>query len=168
MMKDGRPEKEQIMSDDIPERSTSLTEQREPKREFEQVVERTRRFLDQTFTGRQSRSLSAGRRVWSPPVDVEESDDGYVLEAELPSVQREDVNVEVSGNEVQIAGEIKEREHTGTLRRQMRRTGRFAYRITLPTRIDGDKVDARLADGVLTVRIPRAEQDEHRQIEITS
>ena len=94
--------------------------------------------------------------AWSPPVDVGETDDAYVIEAELPSVEREDANVELAGNDVQITGAMKEREHTGTLRRRMRRTGRFAYRVTLPRKGDADKIEASLADGVLTVRIPNA------------
>ena len=156
------------MSDNVPERSTSLVERREPMREVEQVVERMRRFLDQAFSSLQWPSLSNGRGEWSPPVDVEESDDAYVIEAELPSVKREDVNVGLVGNDLQITGKIKEREHMGTLRRQMRRTGRFSYRITLPSRIDGAKIDASLADGVLTIHIPKAEHGERREIEITS
>jgi len=50
----------------------------------------------------------------------------------------------------------------------MRRTGRFAYRVTLPTHIDPDKIDAKLTDGVLTVRVPKSERDQRRRIEIGS
>jgi HSP20 family protein len=66
-----------------------------------------------------------------------------------------------------ITGEIKEREHTGMLRPRMRRTGRLAYRVTLRHGVDGDNIDASLADGVLTIRIPKAEQGERREIQIT-
>ncbi len=152
------------MSQQVPENSSSVAERREPMRELEQVAERMRNFLDQTF-GLQ-RPLSDGRSAWSPSVDVEESDGAYVIEADLPGVKREDTTVEVVGNELDISGEMKEREHTGTVRRQMRRTGRFAYQITLPSKIDGDKIEANLADGVLTVRVPKAEQDERHQIEV--
>jgi HSP20 family protein len=101
-------------------------------------------------------------------VDVEETEDAYVVEAELPSVKREDVNLELVGNDRRITGEVREPERTGTLRRRTRRSGRFAYRVTLPSQIDGDKINANLADGVLTVRVPKSERDQRRRIEITS
>jgi HSP20 family protein len=154
------------MSDNLPEQRSALADRWE--RELEQVTEWMRRLLDQTFGGFQWPSFPDERAAWTPPVDVEETDDAYVIEAELPSVKREGVNVELVGNDVQITGEIKEREHTGTLRRRMRRTGRFAYRVTLPRKGDADKIEASLADGVLTVRIPKAEHDERRRIEIKS
>ena len=111
------------MSDSLPEQRSALADRWE--RELEQVTERMRRLLDQTFGGFQWPSFPDERAAWSPPVDVEEADDAYVIEAELPSVKREDVNVELVGNDVHITGEIKEREHTGTLRRRMRRSGRL-------------------------------------------
>jgi HSP20 family protein len=66
-----------------------------------------------------------------------------------------------------ITGEINEREHTGMLRPRTRRTGRFAYRVTLRHEVDGDNINASLADGVLTIHIPKAEQGERREIQIT-
>ena len=51
--------------------------------------------------------------------------------------------------------------------RQTRRIGRFEYRVTLPTHVDADKIDANLADGVLTVRAPKSERDQRRRIEIS-
>src|ERR671931_449248 len=120
------------------------------------------------YSTRRSAGRGWERAAWSPLVDIEETDDAYVIEAELPSVKREDVNIELVGNDLQITGEIKERERTGTVQRRTRRSGRFAYRVTLPTRVDADKIDANLADGVLTVRVPKSERDQRRRIEITS
>src|ERR1700716_381983 len=69
--------------------------------------------------------------VWSPVVDVEETEDAWIVEAELPGVERKDVNVELRDSELAISGEIKERERKGILRRQTRRTGQFEYPRTL-------------------------------------
>jgi HSP20 family protein len=156
------------MSDNLPEQRSARADRSAPMQDLEQLTERMRRFLDETFGGFPWPSFPDGRAGWSPPVDIEETDDAYVVEAELPSVKREDVNVELVGNQLEITGEIREREHKGTLRRKTRRTGRFAYRVTLPSKADGDNIDASLADGVLTVRIPKVEQDERRRIEIKS
>lgn len=153
------------MSERVPERRSASVDRWEPLRELEQATERMRRMVDETFG---SWPWLGERTTWSPPVDIEETDDAYVVEAELPSVKREDVSVELVGNDLQITGEVKEQERKGTLRRQARRTGRFAYRVTLPTHIDPDKIDANLTDGVLTVRVPKSERDQRRRIEIGS
>jgi HSP20 family protein len=101
-------------------------------------------------------------------VDIEEADDAYVVEADLPGVKRQDVNIELVGNELMVTGEIKERERKGALRRQTRRVGRFDYRVVLPDHVDDDKVEANLTDGVLTVRVPKAERAQRRKIEVKS
>jgi HSP20 family protein len=103
---------------------------------------------------------------WSPLVEIEEADDGCVVEAELPGVKREDVNIELVGNELTLTGEVKERQRKGALRRQTRRTGRFSYRVALPDQVHGDKIEANLSDGVLTVRVPKSERAQRRKIEI--
>lgn len=156
------------MSQLLPERRSSATAERwEPLSEFEQVTERMRRMLDQTFGGFAlgPPTEAAG---WSPLVDIEEQDDTYVLEAELPGVKREDVDIEVVGNEIQITGEIKERERKGALRRRTRRTGRFEYRVRLPDHVDSSKVEADLDQGILTVRVPKAERSQRQKVEIKS
>jgi HSP20 family protein len=134
--------------------------------DFEQLTERMRRMLDQTFgdLGWPSRGEAAGG--WAPLVDIEEMDDSYVVEADLPGVKREDVNIEIVGHELIITGDVKGREHKGELRRQMRRMGHFEYRLGLPTQVDPDKIEASLTDGVLTVRIPKSEKEQRRQIEV--
>ena len=81
-------------------------------------------------------------------------------------MKAENVNVELVGNELMITGEIKEKEHKGTVRRQSRRTGRFDYRVSLPAHVDPEKVEAKLTDGVLEVRVPKSERAQRRRIEI--
>ncbi|MEV8562010.1 Hsp20/alpha crystallin family protein [Streptomyces sp. NPDC051917] len=70
--------------------------------------------------------------TFSPLADLQESGETYVVEAELPGIKREDIDVEVSERELCITGEYKEREREGVLRRSTRRTGRFEYRALLP------------------------------------
>jgi HSP20 family protein len=99
-------------------------------------------------------------------VDIEEQDDAYLVEAELPGVKREDVDVEVGGHELTISGELKESERKGVVRKRTRRTGQFNYRVALPESVDADKVEAKLNDGVLTIRIPKIEKAMRRKVEI--
>jgi HSP20 family protein len=155
------------MSQLLPERRSRLLPGRwDPFNEFDQVTERMRRLLDETFSGA-GWPAPAGRDSWSPLVDLEETDDAYLIEAELPGVKREDVNVELIGKELQISGEVKEeRERKGVLRQQMRRSGRFSYRVALPDRADADGIEASLNDGVLRVRLANAERAERRKIAI--
>ena len=156
------------MSQLLPERRSRLAPERwEPLSELEQMTERMRRILDQTFSSFDW-SPPAEPEGWSPLVDIEEADDAYVVEAELPGVKREDVNFELVGNELTTTGEAKERERKGALRRQTRRTGRFDYRVSLPAQVDAGKIEATLDDGVLTVRVPKSERAKRRRIEIKS
>jgi HSP20 family protein len=155
------------MSQVLPERRSTETPQRwEPFRELEQVSDRMRRLLEQTFGGFADTSGFTEQFGWTPSVDIEETDDAYVFEAELPGVKREHVDIELVGNELAVTGEIKERERMGNLRRRMRRMGRFDYRVRLPDQVDGDKIDADLKDGVLTIRVPKAERAQRRRIEV--
>jgi HSP20 family protein len=106
--------------------------------------------------------------VFVPLVDIEETDDAWVLEAEVPGANRKDVNVDVRDSEVFISGEIKEKERKGILRRRTRPVGRFEFRVMLPGDVDADGIDAKLDDGVLNVRIPKAEKAKPRRIQIGS
>jgi HSP20 family protein len=134
----------------------------------EQVPDRMRRMLEQTLGSFATPALLSEAATWTPLVDIEEDDDAYVIEAELPAAKREDVNIELQGNELSISGEIKAREHKGVIRRSTRRVGQFDYRVTLPSHVEPKKIDARLSDGVLSVRIPKAERAQRQRIEVKS
>ena len=158
------------MSQTLPERSSTTQPQRwEPVSELEQMTQRMRRMLDETFGGfgLQSPLITEGAG-WAPLVDIEEQDDSYVLDVELPGVKREDVDIEVAGNELSIRGEIQEKERKGALRRRTRRTGRFEYRVRLPEQVDSSKIEASLEQGVLTLRVPKSERQQRQKIEIKS
>jgi HSP20 family protein len=77
--------------------------------------------------------------------------------------------VEVRDAELRISGQLdEEREREGTPRRRMRRMGRFEYRTALPAEVDPDQVEARLDNGVLTVRVPRPEGSQPHKVEVKS
>lgn len=100
--------------------------------------------------------------------DVEETDDAYIVDIDLPAVKPEDVNLEIRDNMLRITGEVKERQRTGVLRRKGRRVGQFEHVVALPGDVDPSKVDATLANGVLTVRVGKTASSQPRKIEVKS
>ena len=103
---------------------------------------------------------------FTPLADVEETDDAYVVEVELPGVKGEDLSVEVAGRRLTVSGERKERERVGILRRQTRTVGRFHYEVVLPGEVDEEGIQASLDEGVLTVQVPKAEAERPRRIPV--
>jgi HSP20 family protein len=139
--------------------SAPPVERWQPFPEIQELQEQMGQLAEQIMSGE-----AAG--VWVPLVDIEETEDAWIVEAEVPGVKSEDVNVEVRDSELVITGEIKERERQGILRRKTRRVGRFEFRVTLPGQTDPEKVNADLDDGVLTIRIPKPEVSRPRRIEV--
>ena len=133
----------------------------DPLRELEGLQEQLAQLM-------QSGAANGDGTPFVPLVDIEETEDAWIVEAEIPGAKSEDVNVEVRGSELAISGEIKEREREGILRRRTRKTGEFDYHITLPGEADPDRIEASLNDGVLTVRIPKPEQERPRRIDVKS
>jgi HSP20 family protein len=151
----------------LPVRRREATAQRpmqrwEPFRELEDLHQQMDQLMESVWSG----TGTGNGGIWSPPVDIEETDDAWIIEAELPGAKQDDVNVEVRDSELTITGEIKERERTGVLRRRTRRVGQFEYRVTLPSQTDTENVEATLDGGVLTVRIPKPEQARARRIDV--
>jgi HSP20 family protein len=134
----------------------------EPFGELEELQQATSQLLERVLSGA---PLAEGA-FFTPPVDIEETDDAWIVEAELPGVSRDDVNVEVRDDELAIFGEIKERERKGILRRRTRPVGRFEFRVTLPGPVSADDLSANLSDGVLTVRVPKPEPARAQRIEV--
>jgi HSP20 family protein len=135
-----------------------------PANELDQMSDRLRRMIEETFGALPQVVQEVA--AWVPAVDIRETEDAYVIEAELPGAEPEDVNIELTGNELSITGEIKDAEDEGTVRRRGRRRGRFEFHVTLPNEVDGDNINADFENGVLSVRVPKMERAQHRRIEI--
>jgi HSP20 family protein len=102
-----------------------------------------------------------------PLADVEETDDAYVVELELPGVKKRDIDISLAGRRLTVTGERKEKERSGILRRRTRSVGRFRFEVLLPGDVDEDGVTASLAEGELTVRVPKATSERPRRIEVS-
>jgi HSP20 family protein len=138
-----------------------------PSREFEDIYDRMGQLMSMAF-GDMAFAPAALSAPWTPLADISETDDAYVIEAELPGVSRDQVNVEINDREVVVSGEITEpQDDEGRRRRRARRTGRFEFRTTLPGDINPEGVTANLNDGVLTVTVPKSEAAKPRHVEIT-
>jgi HSP20 family protein len=139
----------------------------DPFREIEDAWNRMGSLLGDVVGGAEGRPFGVlpGRAA---PVDVEETDDAFVVELDLPGVRREDVSIDLRDDELFVTGESRERERKGTLRRQTRRVGAFEHRIALPGEVDPDSVKATLNDGVLTIQLAKAKRSQPRHIEITA
>jgi len=103
-----------------------------------------------------------------PPVNVWEDADAFHLEAELPGLTQEQVHVAVTNrNQVTLQGErLAEDDTKGRWHRRERGFGRFQRVLRLPLPIDADKVEARLEDGLLHVRLPKSEEARPRKISV--
>jgi HSP20 family protein len=136
----------------------------EPMREFEQIQEQTFELLRSVLGA----NPFADAGIWVPAVDIEETDDAWILEAELPGAKAEDIDIEAHDNEIEITGEIVEKERKGIIRRRTRRLGRFEYRVTLPGPVDRDKIDASLDEGILRVSVHKPENARPRRVEVNA
>ncbi len=150
----------------VARRSQSEVGRRNPFLELEQEFGQLFDWMNRL----QSSGGGEGRSglTWVPAVDLEETEDAFVVEAELPGVKREDIEVSWRNGELSITGEIKERERKGLLRHTTRRTGQFAYRLMLPGDVDPDAVQASLQGGLLRVRLPKTATAQPRRIEINA
>ena len=111
------------------------------------------------------------RQAWSamtPAVDVDETADGYVFRADLPGVDAKQVKITVSGDTLTLRGERKREEQktNGHLHRFERSYGVFERAFTLGMPVRADQVHAAYKNGVLEIRVPKAEEAKSREIEV--
>lgn len=113
--------------------------------------------------GRQSQLFSA----WTPALDVYQNNDNVIAMIELPGMKKEDIEISLHDGMLTISGERKTESQQGDkAERSERFVGKFRRSITLPTRIDANKVSASYKDGILTVTLPKAEEAKPKQIQV--
>ena len=102
-----------------------------------------------------------------PPVNVFRKGDDFIVITEVPGINRSNLEVQVKGNTIRLAGtkSVSYPEKASRHRRE-RLAGRFDRAVTLPVEIDADAVKAECRDGVLALFLPRAERDKPRSIQI--
>ncbi|MEN3037978.1 MAG: Hsp20/alpha crystallin family protein [Candidatus Kryptonium sp.] len=105
---------------------------------------------------------------WSPRVDISETDDEYIVRAEIPGVNKDDIKITIKENMLTISGEKKQEKETKNenFHRIERVYGSFSRSFTLPGAVKVDKVEAKFKDGVLTIKLPKVEEAKTKEIEI--
>lgn len=144
---------------------------RDPFETIQDAVQRElERWWDRDFFPWRGPRTSRAVEPWAPRVDVYDDGDAIVVDAELPGIGREDVEVTIEDNDLVLRGERKRRENAREDRylRMERNQGPFFRRLPLPFPVSPDAVSARFIDGVLQVRLPKpsGEQPGGRRIEV--
>jgi HSP20 family protein len=105
---------------------------------------------------------------FAPTLEVTETESEWRVDAELPGVDPKDVSITVTGNVLTLRGEkkVEERTEAGSVRRAERRYGKFTRSLEFPSDLDGAKVVAKAKNGILTIRLPKAEAARPKAIDI--
>ena len=137
----------------------------DPFRDLGDVQTEMNRLFD-NWSGGQA---GPGERMWLPAVDVHETKDEFMLTLDIPGVTEKDVNISITGDLLTVKGERRFERDGGegnTYHRVERLYGKFERSVQLPTMVQTDKVKASYRDGVLTVKLPKAEEVKPREIKI--
>ncbi len=141
----------------------------EPVRELNSIQSEMNRLFNSFFdspTATNGRSL----RRWIPAMDLSETEQEFVLRADLPGLDESDVNIELEDNVLTVSGERKSEheERKEGYYRVERASGKFSRSLTLPEGVDPEKIDASFENGVLEVHIPKPEQRKPHKVTITA
>jgi HSP20 family protein len=140
----------------------------DPARELDLLQGDMNRLFDTFFQGRGLSGGGNGGRRWIPPMDLAETDEEFVLRADLPGLAEDDLEIEVKDNVLTISGE-RRAEHEDRkegYHRIERSFGRFTRSLDLPEGIEAGAVTAEFERGVLEVRVPKPEQRQPTRIQI--
>jgi HSP20 family protein len=140
----------------------------DPFRNLVDIQGEVNRLFD-NFLGRPATGAAAAGRAWMPAVDMSETKDDLVLRVEVAGVREKDVAVSITGDLLTIRGERRWNEEEARDQKVLhveRAYGQFERLIQLPMAVQADKVKASYRDGVLEIRLPKAEELKPREIKI--
>jgi len=131
------------------------------------MYEKINRLFEDDFPGHDPKNrLSPG--YWSPATDIFETKENYVFKIELPGISKDDITVELSGENLIVNGERKEEQEVKKeeFHRIERFYGTFSRCFTLPKNANGEKMTASMKDGILELRIPKQKKAKTKAIPI--
>jgi HSP20 family protein len=136
-----------------------------PFREIEDMFERYNRSIGWPHRGSQEIMASGD---WSPRVDIAETDNEFIIKAEVPEIKKEDVKVTVDNGVLNIRGERKQEkeEKNKKFHRIERYYGSFSRTFTLPDNVDEKNIEASFKDGMLNLQIPKVEKAKPKAIDV--
>ncbi|MGZ6373058.1 MAG: Hsp20/alpha crystallin family protein, partial [Candidatus Limnocylindria bacterium] len=137
----------------------------DPFREMISLRQAMDRLFEDSFVSPLTWRSFEGEAI-TPSLDMHQTPDEIVVTAALPGVKPKDVEITLTGQTLQIRGELKadEKVERDQYLYRERRYGSFSRQLQLPVRVEGDKTQATFDDGVLTLHIPKAEEVKPRQI----
>jgi len=139
----------------------------DPFRELQALQNEMNRLFTGSFP-REFRQEELTRSGWNPSVDIYEGKDQLVLEAELPGLKREDVEISIENNVITVKGErkLEKSEENGQYHRVERSYGSFTRSFALPNTVTPEGATADFVNGILRVSLPKREEIKARKIEI--
>ncbi|MFU8773072.1 MAG: Hsp20/alpha crystallin family protein [Anaerolineales bacterium] len=137
----------------------------DPFREFISLRDNMDRLFDRTLSRMDSDFDTVS---WSLALDVVESNDEFVVKASLPGIDPDDLEITYSDNTLTIRGETKTEQEVEESRYHLRerRYGRFSRSVSLPSKINSDKIKADYNNGVLTLHLPKTEEVKPKRISV--
>jgi HSP20 family protein len=128
------------------------------------------RFFEDPFSGNAPAWSQRNGGAWNLALDVAEDADHYIVKASVPGLNPEDIEITLANNVLTIKGETKEEKESKEINWHVRerRYGSFMRNVTLPASVDANKVEATNENGVLTLRIPKAEAVKPKKIAVKS
>ena len=140
----------------------------EPFRELSTLQSEMNRLFNSVFDSPTSPGNGGAARRWIPAMDLVETEDDFVLRADLPGMTEDDVKIEFEDGTLTISGERRSEHETKNegYYRVERAYGSFSRSLTLPQGVDPERVSASFDKGVLEVRVPKPEARKPRRIEI--
>jgi HSP20 family protein len=137
-----------------------------PSSEMRGLQREIDRLFDQFFPARSTGETDS--TVWAPRTDLIESEDAYVIHLDVPGMAKDELDVNYQDGMLTIAGERKseQRNENDNVVRIERALGRFYRSFGLPRAVNAAKISASYTDGVLTVRVPKAEESKPRRIKV--
>ncbi len=140
----------------------------EPFRGLVTTQDRFNQLFNETFARAFGDQQELSPRAWVPPVDIYETDESLVLQAELPGINPDDVEIRVEDNTLYLKGERKfEKEvKEENLHRVERAYGTFSRNFALPGSVDASNVKAEYKNGILTLTMPKREEAKPKTIKI--
>lgn len=124
------------------------------------------RFLSDTF--RLFDDDYGARLGWQPAVDLEETEDAFMVTAELPGMKKDDIKINIAENKVMISGELLEEQDVQEKNYYVkeRARGRFSRGFTLPAPVSSANAEATYKEGILKLKLPKAEEAKPKEIAI--
>ncbi len=138
-----------------------------PMRDLYNIQNDLDRFVNDFFQNEPERGVRNGG-VWSPAVDISETENALMMTAEIPGMKKEDISISINNNVLVLKGEKKKEKESKdeNYHRIERSYGSFTRSFSLPTTVDANKVKASYKDGVLIVELSKKEEAKPKEISI--